>query len=191
VTSLPLVFASGWASGVNAYATVLILGLAGRYGGVDSVPSGLQSTEVLVAAALLFSIEFVADKIPYVDSAWDTVHTAIRPAVGGVIGLLMAGESADLGEAVGASIGGGTALLSHAVKAGVRLGVNLSPEPFSNIILSFAEDATVVAVVGLAIAEPWLAAAIAALLLCVGLMTLYAVTRFAGRVIGRRRREAS
>src|SRR5687768_14652934 len=149
---VPLIFSTGWSSGVNAYLTVLLMGLLGRFAGVDSVPDQLQSTEVILAAALLFTIEFVADKIPGVDSAWDSIHTAIRPTIGAVIGLLVAGDTQDLGDAIGATLGGTTALLSHAVKAGVRLGVNLSPEPFSNIAVSFAEDVTVFSVVGLAMA---------------------------------------
>jgi hypothetical protein len=184
--TLPLVFSSGWSSGVNAYATVLVMGLLGRFAGVDAVPPGLQSTEVLLAAALFFAMEFVADKIPYVDSIWDAVHTAIRPTIGGVIGLLIAGESDDLAGATAAALGGGTALLSHAIKAGVRLGVNVSPEPFSNIILSLAEDATVVTVVTLGLAEPWLAAAIAMFLLILGLATIYLGIRV-GRTLWRRR----
>ena len=106
---LPLVFTSGWASGVNAYATVLLLGLLGRFAGVDAVPAGLERTDVLVAAAVLYAVEFVADKIPYVDSTWDAVHTAIRPTVGAVIGLLVAGDADSLETAVLSATGGVTA----------------------------------------------------------------------------------
>ena len=175
--TLPLVFSSGWASGVNAYATVLLMGLLGRFAGVDAVPEGLQRTEVLIAAFVLFAVEFVADKIPYIDSAWDSVHTVIRPTIGATIGLLIAGDAQNLNEAVAASVGGGTALASHGVKAGIRLAANASPEPFSNIILSLLEDATVTGMVVLALAEPWLAAAIAAVLLVMGLTIVTLVAR--------------
>ena len=93
---LPMVFTSGWASGVNAYAVVLVLGLFGRFGGVDSVPPALQRTDVLVVALLLFAVELVADKVPYLDSAWDAAHTFVRPVVGAALGLLIAGDASSL-----------------------------------------------------------------------------------------------
>ena len=76
--SLAYVLTSGWASGINVYATILVTGLLGRYGGVEGVPDVLERNEILLPAAALFAIEFVADKIPYVDNVWDAVHTAIR-----------------------------------------------------------------------------------------------------------------
>lgn len=83
-------------------------------------------------------MEFVMDKIPYVDSTWDAVHTAVRPTIGAVLGVLITSENSNLGELAGGSTGGGTALLAHTVKAGFRLGVNLSPEPVSNFLVSVA-----------------------------------------------------
>ena len=165
---LPLVFTSGWASGVNAYATVLLLGLLGRFAGLDAVPAGLERTDVLIAAALLYAVEFVADKVPYVDSTWDAVHTVIRPTIGTVIGLLVAGDAESLDQAVLAATGGVTALVSHLVKAGLRLAVNTSPEPASNIGVSLAEDVSVAGVIAVAVAAPWVAAGIAAALLLTG-----------------------
>jgi hypothetical protein len=176
---LPLVFSSGWASGVNSYATVLLLGLLGRFAGVDAVPPGLRRTDVLVAAAVLYAVEFVADKIPYVDSAWDAVHTIIRPAVGTAIGLLVAGDATTLDQAVLGATGGTTALASHLVKAGLRLAVNTSPEPASNIAVSLVEDFSVAGVISLAVAAPWVAAGIAAALLVAGVVI---VVRLAKRI---------
>jgi hypothetical protein len=184
--ALALTFSSGWASGVNAYATVLALGILGRLG-VGQVPEGLQRDEVLLAAAALFAIEFVTDKIPYVDSVWDAIHTAIRPSIGAAIGLLIAGDAGNLSEALGAGTGGTAALASHAVKAGFRLLINLSPEPFSNIAVSLVEDASVFGMVGLALAAPLLAAALAALLLSLGIWLLWRMSRLARRVLVRRR----
>jgi hypothetical protein len=166
---LPLVFTSGWASGVNAYATVLLLGLLGRFGGVDAVPAGLERTDVLIAAAILYTLEFVADKIPYVDSTWDAVHTVIRPTIGTAIGLLVGGDATSLDQAVLAATGGTTALASHLVKSGLRLTINTSPEPASNIVVSLLEDFSVAGMIGLAVAAPWVAAGIAAVLLLVGI----------------------
>jgi hypothetical protein len=185
---LPLVFTSGWASGVNAYATVLVLGLIGRLGGVDAVPEGLQRTDVLVAAAVLYALEFVTDKIPYVDSTWDAIHTAIRPTVGAVIALLVSGDAGSLETAVLTATGGLTALASHLVKGGLRLAVNTSPETASNVVASVAEDVSVAGLVSLVVVAPWLAAGIAAVLLLTG-GTL--VVLLAGRIrrAQRRRRE--
>jgi hypothetical protein len=184
---LPLVFTSGWASGVNAYATVLLLGLLGRLGGVDAVPDGLQRTDVLVAAAVLFVVEFVTDKIPYVDSAWDAIHTAIRPTVGAVIGLLVAGEADSLETAVLAATGGLTALASHLVKGGLRLAVNSSPEPASNVAASLAEDLSVAGLVTLAVVWPWVAAGIAATLLLTGGVLVAMLASRIRRALRRRR----
>ncbi|HEX7186837.1 MAG TPA: DUF4126 domain-containing protein [Actinomycetes bacterium] len=185
---LPLVFTSGWASGVNAYATVLVLGLLGRLGGVDAVPDGLERTDVLVAAAVLYALEFVTDKIPYVDSTWDAVHTAIRPTVGAAIGLLVAGDADSLETAVLTATGGVTALASHLVKGGLRLAINTSPEPASNIAASVAEDVSVAGLISLVVVAPWVAAGIAALLLLTG-GTLVALLATRIRRALRRRRE--
>ena len=174
---LPLVFTSGWASGVNAYATVLLLGLLGRFAGVDAVPAGLERTDVLVAAAVLYALEFVTDKIPYVDSTWDAVHTVIRPSVGTAIALLVAGDATTLDQAVLGATGGVTALVSHLVKAGLRLAVNTSPEPASNIAVSVAEDGAVAGVVALALAAPEVAAVVAALLLVAGIALVVMLAR--------------
>jgi hypothetical protein len=186
--TLPFVFSSGWASGVNAYAVVLLMGMLGRFAGVDGIPPALERTDVLVAAAVLFALEFVADKIPYVDSLWDTVSTLIRPTVGAAVGALIAGEAGDLNQAVAAATGGLTAFLSHTVKAGVRMAVNTSPEPASNIAVSTAEDFTVAGMVILAVSHPWLAASIAAVLLVFGVtLVLFLASRI--RRFLRRRRE--
>jgi Domain of unknown function (DUF4126) len=170
VDSLAYVITSGWASGLNVYATILVTGLLGRYGGVEGVPDVLQRTDVLIAAGALATIEFVADKIPYVDSVWDAVHTAIRPTLGAIVGALLGGEAADLSSAAGAVLGGGTALLTHASKAGLRLAVNASPEPFSNVALSLAENAAVVGVILFSVDHPWAALTIALTLLGGGLL---------------------
>lgn len=160
---------TGWASGVNAYATLALLGILGR-AGVGEVPDQLQSDPVIALSAVMFVIEFVTDKVPLVDSAWDVVHTAVRPAIGGAIGAIY-GTDADLTgfEEVAAAGGTGTvALASHAVKAGIRLGINTSPEPASNILVSLAEDAMVALMVVFALEEPVLAATLAVVLLLAG-----------------------
>ncbi|MET9060464.1 DUF4126 domain-containing protein [Streptomyces antibioticus] len=183
---LPLVFTSGWASGVNAYAVVLLLGLFGAAGLTDEVPETLQRPEVLIVAGVLFLCEAVADKIPYVDSAWDTVHTLIRPAAGAWIGAVLAGQSGSLSDAAAGVLGGTTALASHAVKAGTRMAVNTSPEPFSNVIVSLAEDLGVAGIVTFALFHPVAAAVIAAVLLVAGLVILFFLISRIRRFLRRR-----
>ncbi len=170
---LPLTFASGWTSGINAYLTVLILGLLGRFAGIEDVPAGLQRTDVLIVAGVLAVVEFVADKIPYVDSAWDAISTVIRPVAGAVIGALIGGANGDLLTLALAAVGGTTALVSHLVKSSLRLAINTSPEPVTNIGASLAGDVSVAGVATLAVLFPVAAATIAAILLIVGIVVAW------------------
>ncbi|MEW2119581.1 DUF4126 domain-containing protein [Streptomyces sp. NPDC005474] len=183
---LPLVFTSGWASGINAYAVVLLLGIFGATGLSDDVPESLQRPEVLIAAGVLFLCEAVADKIPYVDSVWDAVHTVIRPVSGAVVGALLAGQSGSLSDLAAGAIGGSTALASHAVKAGTRMAVNTSPEPFSNVVVSLAEDLGVAGIVTFAMFHPQAAAIVAGTLLLTGLVVLYFLVSRIRRFLRRR-----
>jgi hypothetical protein len=173
VNALALVFSSGWASGINCYLVVLVLGVADRIHDTQQVPDVMHRWDVLGAAGLLYAMEFVADKIPFIDSTWDAVSTAIRPTAGAVVGVLLAGQADSLNGAVAAVVGGGTALLSHSVKAGTRLAINSSPEPVSNIAASISEDLAVLGVIVFAIHHPRAAAAVAAVLLAGGLVLLY------------------
>ncbi|OIJ68816.1 DUF4126 domain-containing protein [Streptomyces mangrovisoli] len=184
---LPLVFTSGWASGINAYAVMLLLGVLGATGLSDEVPETLQRPEVLLVAGVLFLCEAVADKIPYVDSVWDTVHTVIRPAAGAWVGAMLAGQSGgSLSDLAAGLVGGGTALASHSVKAGARMAINTSPEPFSNIVVSLAEDLSVAGLVTFALFHPWAAASIAAVLLASGLVVLVFLVSRIRRFLRRR-----
>jgi hypothetical protein len=171
-------FSAGWASGINAYATVALLGILGR-AGVGEVPEQLQSDPVIAVASVMYLIEFVTDKIPYVDNLWDAVHTVVRPAIASAIGGVY-GVDADLDKleeafAVGGS--GVTALASHTVKAALRLGINTSPEPASNIIVSLGEDLAVAGVTLLIVENPEVAAAIAAALLILGTTIVLFIAR--------------
>ena len=179
--ALALTFSSGWASGINAYLVVLVMGLADRFGSFTDIPDVLARWDVLAVAGFLYAMEFIADKIPFVDSTWDVISTAIRPTAGAVIGVLLAGEASSLDQAVLGVVGGGTALLSHLVKAGGRLAINSSPEPASNIVASLTEDAAVLGVVWFALDHPEAAAAIAGVLLLLGLVMLF----FVGRLVRR------
>lgn len=188
MSGIPLIFTSGWASGIDAYAVVLILGLLGRYGHQAVVPPTLERTDILIAAGALFAIQFVVDKIPYLDSTSDIIHTVIRPVLGAAIAALMAGHAHTLPQAVAAVIGGSTALVTHLIKTGVRMGVNTSPEPFSNIAVSILEDVTVAGMTVFALLHPLPAALLAGGLLLIGAV-LVVVLFSRIRRFWRRRRE--
>jgi len=187
VDLLPLVFSSGWASGVNAWLAVLVLGIADRLVGIEQVPDALGRWEILVAAAVLYAVEFVADKIPWVDSAWDVVSTVVRPAMGTGLGLLLTGDAPTHDQVVAAATGGGAALVSHLLKAGIRAGINTLPEPVSNILLSLTEDAAVVTVVTLAIVHPWVALSVALAIWLAAAVLLVVAFRAVRRALRRRR----
>ena len=189
VTDLvPLVFSSGWASGVNAYITVFVLGLFARFSDTSVVPDAFGRTDVLVAAGVMVLIELVVDKVPYLDSTWDAISTVIRPVVGGVVAYQLAGDAGGVDQALLTALGGSTALVSHSVKSGLRLAVNTSPEPFSNIAVSTAEDISVVSVVALAVAHPWVALGISATLLLIGVVLVILLLRVIRRARESRRR---
>nr|WP_202445758.1 MULTISPECIES: DUF4126 domain-containing protein [unclassified Streptomyces] len=183
-----MVFTSGWASGINAYAVVLLLGLFGATGFADDVPDALQRPDVLVVAGVLFLCEVAADKIPYVDSAWDAAHTVVRPVAGAVVAALLAGESGSLPELAAGALGGTTALISHLVKAGTRMAVNTSPEPFSNIGVSIVEDLGVAGVITFAVFHPVAAAVVAGTLLVLGVVLVLFLASRIRRFLRRRAR---
>jgi hypothetical protein len=186
-----LIFTSGVASGVNCYAAVLVLGLLGRFGHIAAIPAVLERPSVLAAAAVLFIGQFAVGKIPMLDSLWDVVHTAVRPVVGGAIGVVMAqhAHTSPASTIAAAALGGGSALASHVVKTGTRMGVNASPEPFSNIIASLLEDLGVVSLVSFAVFHPVAAAIIAAVALALGIV-LFALLASRIRRAWQRRRDA-
>ena len=156
LAALTVALGAGWASGLNTYAAVLVLGAAQRLGFV-TLPHDLQilgSPWVMGVAGLLFALNFFADKIPYIDSLNDLLHTFVRVPAGA---LLAYGAADQLGPEVGivaALLGGTLAAGSHVAKTGSRALINTSPEPFSNILASFAVDGVVVGGLALAIAHP-------------------------------------
>ena len=156
-----------FAAGVNLYATVAILGLAARYGWVELPPQfQMFNHEVVIGAAIvMYLIEFFADKIPYLDSLWDLIHTAIRPVGGALIAVATLGEASGPMEGLIALLGGTVAASSHLTKTSTRAVANTSPEPVSNWVLSFGEDLFVVALAYLALEHPIAALVIASILL--------------------------
>ncbi len=158
--TLALTLGAGWAAGLNLYAAVLVLGGLGALGRVELPPelAFLSDPWVLAVAALLFVLEFLADKVPWVDSLWDALHTFIRIPAGALLaaGAAQGMDAGLLGTAAGLAAGGGLAAASHATKAGARALINTSPEPASNWTASVTEDLAVVGGLWTALNHPWL-----------------------------------
>jgi hypothetical protein len=173
-----------FAAGINLYATVAILGLATRFGWVDLPPQYrvFDNSWIIGTAIALYLVEFVADKIPWLDSLWDAVHTVVRPAGGALIAVASIGHTQPAMQAVAAIAGAALATSTHVAKAGTRAMANTSPEPFSNWGLSFAEDGFVLALGLLALTHP----AAAAVVVVAGVVVIVAVARWLFRGVRRR-----
>ena len=146
--TLSLALGSAWTSGINLYATVSVLGLLQKFG-ATKLPGGLDALDnwwIIGVAGVLYLIEFFADKIPYVDSVWDVVHTFIRVPAGAIVAYAATNQMDESVGVIATLLGGGLAFSSHGTKAALRAGANLSPEPVSNWVLSIVED--VIAFVG-------------------------------------------
>jgi hypothetical protein len=161
-STLSLALGTAWTSGINLYATVSVLGLLQKFGGVR-LPGGLDVLDnwwIIGVAGGLYIVEFFADKIPYVDSVWDVVHTFIRVPAGAVVAYA-AVSNMDPSISIPAALLGGTlAFSSHGTKAAARIGANLSPEPVSNWTLSILEDIIAIGGVFLAVFVPFAIAAV-------------------------------
>lgn len=173
LTTLGRTLGFSFAAGINLYATVAILGLAARYGWVALPPQfQIFNHDIVIGAAIvMYVIEFVADKIPWVDSMWDAAHSVIRPLGGAVIAVSTLGDASPAVEGLVALLGGTLAAGSHFTKAGTRAAANTSPEPFSNWILSLSEDVFVIGLGVLALKYP--AAAAVVVIICVVLMLVF------------------
>jgi hypothetical protein len=156
-----------FAAGVNLYATVAILGLSERFGWVTLPPQFkvFDNDAILAVAIVMYVVEFFADKVPYLDSVWDLVHTVIRPAGGALIAVASLGDASPEYEVLAALLGGSIAAGSHLTKTSTRAMANTSPEPFSNWVLSIGEDGFVVGLGLLALYHPVIALVVAVVLL--------------------------
>jgi Domain of unknown function (DUF4126) len=184
LTTLGRTMGFSFAAGINLYATVAILGLAERYGWVE-LPEQFRvfDNDIVIAVAIvLYVIEFVADKVPWVDSIWDAVHTVIRPVGGAVIAVVTLGDASPTVKGLVALLGGALATGTHLTKAGTRAAANTSPEPFSNWILSLSEDVFVLGLSALTLKYP--VAALLAVLL--GVVAIAAFAAWILRAIRRR-----
>lgn len=171
---------AGW----RLYAAVLVAGIAMRFD-IIPLPEHLASLKilgnpwVLAAAALGTMAEFLADKIAWVDSAWDTIHTLVRPLGGALLALAILDPADTHWQVITLLLGGGSALLTHGAKATTRAAVNASPEPVSNVVMSSAEDIATTSTLLIALANPWIAIALIALFLALTIAILLAFRRFA------------
>lgn len=160
---LALAAALGWASGFRLYAVVFIVGLSGWIGWL-ALPAGLQVLQhpaMLAASGALLFVEFFADKIPGLDSLWDMVHSVIRIPAGAALAAGALGADSATMALVGALLGGSLAATAQAAKTTTRAAINTSPEPFSNLLMSLAEDGLVIGIVWLATNEPLIFAGVA------------------------------
>ncbi len=184
---LALAAALGWASGLRLYLVVFLTGLAGALGWVV-LPEGLrllQQPLLLSASGLMVAAEFLADKVPGIDSLWDMVHTLVRVPAGALLAAGVFGGDHASWALIAALLGGTLAATSHLAKASTRAAVNTSPEPFSNVALSFAGDAAVPALLWLAWEHPWLALAAVALAALLAGLLIWRLARFLRRLLGR------
>jgi hypothetical protein len=187
VETLGLALGAGFSSGLNLYATIATLGLLQRFG-VIHLPASLQVLShpwVLGIAVALYAIEFLADKIPYVDTVWDAIHTVIRPPAAALLAY-SAAVSAPLEWRWGAALlAGGVALTSHGTKASARAAVNTSPEPFSNWTLSFGEDVLAVWLTWMATVHPRVTIVVVCLLVALAGFLLFHLFRFLRQALQR------
>lgn len=157
ITTLSLSMGVAWASGLNLYAALLVLGIGGATGNVV-LPEDLQVLQdpmVIGAAGLMYVVEFFADKTPGVDTGWDALHTLVRPLAGAILAASSVGEVGLAAEMAAAIMGGGVAGATHSAKAGTRVMINTSPEPVSNWTASFAEDFAVIGGLWAALNHPY------------------------------------
>ena len=185
--TLGLALGAGFSSGLNLYATVATLGLLQRFG-VIHLPGSMQVLShpwVLGIAIALYAVEFLADKIPYVDTVWDAVHTLIRPPAAALLAYSATVAAPPEWRWSAALLAGGVALTSHATKSSTRAAVNTSPEPFSNWLLSLGEDALAVWLTWMATVHPTATIVIVTLLIVLAGFLLFHLFRFLRRSLQR------
>jgi hypothetical protein len=181
-------------SGVNLYATVAVLGLAARFQWVTLPPQYqvFNNDWIIGGALVLYLVEFVADKVPWIDSLWDSIHTIIRPIGGAAVAIATLGDASPGFQAIIGIVGGTIAAGSHLTKASTRVAANASPEPFSNWILSFTEDLFVLGLGLLALKYPLAAFVITILIIVMIVLALRWIVRtLRGIITGRSERAGS
>jgi hypothetical protein len=187
IETLGLALGAGFSSGLNLYATVATLGFLERFGVIHLPPAlhALSHPAILAIALVLYLLEFFADKIPYVDTVWDAIHTFIRPPAAALLAFGAAGAAPAEWRWAAALLAGGVALTSHGTKASARAAVNTTPEPFSNWALSFGEDVLAVWLTWMATAHPLATTVIVVALVAFSVFLLFHLFRFARRALQR------
>jgi hypothetical protein len=187
IETLGMALGAGFSSGLNLYATVATLGLLERFGVIHLPPSlhALAHPAVLAIAVVLYFVEFFADKIPYVDTVWDMLHTFIRPPAAALLAYSAAGVAPAHWRWAAALLAGGVALTSHGTKASARAAVNTTPEPLSNWALSFGEDVLAVWLTWMATAHPLATTVVVVALVALSVFLLFHLFRFARRALQR------
>jgi uncharacterized protein DUF4126 len=192
LSSLGVLLGGSWASGVNLYLTIAGLGLADRLNWVD-LPGNLDvfgHPLVIVVAIVLYGIEFFADKIPYVDSTWDSIHTIIRPAGGALLGYLAMADAGAAMQFSTALLTGAVAADAHLTKATTRVAINTSPEPITNSVASVTEDVSVAGVLFLIFNHPIIASILVILFILFSIWFLKKMFRFVKRIFSSEKRRA-
>jgi hypothetical protein len=184
ISNLGTILGTSWASGINLYMTIAALGLMDRSGAID-LPGRLEILSnplVIAAAVFMFLIEFFADKIPYVDSAWDSVHTVIRPAGSSIMAYMAFAQSPEAVQLSAALLSGGIALDAHLTKATARMAINTSPEPVTNSVASVTEDGLVAVALWLVVTHPVIAAVLVISFIVFSVWFLKVMYRFLKKV---------
>lgn len=186
LNSIPLLLGSSWASGINLYMTVAGLGIAHRlhWVALPGEMTVLGHPLIILAAVVMYGVEFVADKIPYFDSVWDTVHTFIRPVGGAALGFMSMANVGPAAQIPVALMTGAVAMDSHLTKATTRVAINTSPEPVTNSIASVTEDVSVAGMLVLIARHPIIAAIIVILFIAFSIWFLRTMFRFMRRIFG-------
>jgi hypothetical protein len=187
ISTLAIAMGAGWVSGINLYATVATLGLLGRFANLR-LPGELDvltSWWIIGLAVALYLVEFFADKIPYLDNAWDAIHTFIRIPAGAVLAATAFGDFDRSVQVVALLLGGGLAFSAHGTKASARAAINLSPEPVSNIVVSLVEDVVAVASILLSVFLPLVLIVFLTIFLALSIYMLPQMLRVLRAAVGR------
>jgi uncharacterized protein DUF4126 len=193
ISTLAIAMGSSWVAGINLYAAVATLGLLGRFADLE-LPGELTVVTnwwVIGVAGGLYIVEFVADKIPLVDSIWDVVHTFIRVPAGAVLAAAAFGQFDRRVQIIALLLGGGLALSAHGTKATARAAINTSPEPVSNITASLAEDAVAVGSILLSVFFPVLLFIVVGVFVVISIILIPRIVRFFRSILARRRAPAA
>ncbi|MBU4343477.1 MAG: DUF4126 domain-containing protein [Candidatus Omnitrophica bacterium] len=191
LSNLGALLGCSWASGVNLYLTIAVLGILDKMN-ILSLPGDLEAISnpfIIGIAIAMYLVEFFADKIPLVDSAWDSIHTFIRPIGGAALSYMAMADMGPVAQIPAALLSGTIAMDSHLTKATARAAINTSPEPFTNSIASVSEDAMVVGVIWMIVKHPIIAGIAVILFVLFSIWFLKMMFRFVKKIFGRGKKD--